>query len=60
MYNRGEIKITDKLIEKKVKKRGDCLRLFIGEIFWQKLARIFFCIGFGYNIGKFLNLKLKI
>ena len=44
LYNRGEIKITDKLIEKKAKKRNDCLRLFIGEIFWQKLARTFFAL----------------
>ena len=28
----------------------------VDEVMWQKLARIFFCIGFGYNIGKFLKL----
>ena len=52
----GEIETTNNYIKRKEKKRYDCLSVFISEILIQKLARIFFCIGFGYNIGKFINL----
>ena len=56
LHNRVEIKITDNYIEMEEKKRYDCIQMMVGEVIWQKFTRWFFCIGFGYNIGKFLNL----
>ena len=56
LYVRKEFQITEYYIENKVEKRYDCIRQMLDEVIWQKLARIFFCIGFGYNIGKIINL----
>ena len=56
LNNRKELQITAHYIEMEAKKRYDCFRIFINEVFGQLLARIFFCIGFGYNIGKLINL----
>ncbi len=53
---RKELKITSGYIEREEKKRYDCFRIFFGEALFQKLARIYFCIGFGYNLGKLINL----
>ena len=50
------MQITEHYIKINAKKRYDCLRVFINEFYGQLLSRIFFCIGFGYNIGKFINL----
>ena len=60
LNNRKELQITDRYIERKAKKRYDCLRIFFGEMLFQKISRVFFCIGFGYNIGKLINLIVII
>ena len=56
LTNRKELQITAGYIEREEKKRYDCLRIGLNEIFGQLLARIFFCLGFGYNLGKLINL----
>lgn len=52
----SELKITDGYIKRKEKKNYDCIRLAYGDLINQKFSRIYFCIGFGYNLGKLINL----